>query len=391
MAMPGKDYYEILGVSRDASLEDIKKAYRSLAKQYHPDVNKDDPQASEKFKEINEAYEVLSDPNKRAQYDRFGMVGGDFSSYGGQGYTSDFGGFNDFSSIFNDLGSGLDDFIDSLFGRGRARTSSSRTARRGMDITASITVTLEDVLTGIEREIEIDRKEICDICNGNGLEPGTQPEKCPYCNGTGEIRSVRNTIFGQMVNIAACPSCRGTGKIITHPCHQCGGRGFVSRRRKVLVKVPAGVEDGVRLRLRGEGDTGINGGPAGDLFVFVKVEPHPLFKRLGADLEYQAAIDVFDAILGTEIEVPTLEKSREKINIPSGTQFNSTFRLRGRGLPYLNNGGRGDLIVRVKIDVPQKLSERERELLEEIASIRGKKINKDGKSFFDKVKNVFGG
>lgn len=388
--MPGKDYYEILGVSRDASLEDIKKAYRRLAKQYHPDVNKDDPNAGEKFKEINEAYEVLSDPNKRAQYDRFGMAGGDFSSYGNQGYTADFGGFGNFSDIFGNFGSDFDDFISSIFGRDRTRTR-DRVSGKGADITASITVDLEDVLTGIEREIEVDRREICDVCNGNGLEPGTQPEKCPYCNGTGEIRSVRNTIFGQMVNVAACPSCRGTGKIITHPCHQCGGRGFVSRRRKVLVKVPAGVEDGVRLRVRGEGDAGINGGPAGDLFVFVRVKPHPLFKRLGADLEYEATIDVFDAILGTEIEVPTLEKNREKINIPSGTQFNSTFRLRGKGLPYLNNGGRGDLIVRVKIDVPQKLSEKERELLEEIASIRGKKINKNGKSFFDKVKNAFGG
>lgn len=390
--MPGKDYYEILGVPRDATPEDIKRAYRRLAKQYHPDVNKDDPNANEKFKEINEAYEVLSDPNKRAQYDRFGTVGGDFSSYGDQRYTTDFSGFDGFSSIFDDLGSGLDEFINSFFGRDRTRTSSfDRTARRGSDITTSITVTLEDVLTGVEREIEIDRRETCNICNGSGLEPGTQPERCPYCNGTGEIRSVRTTPFGQMINVMTCPSCRGTGKIITHPCHQCGGRGFVSRKRKILVKIPAGVEDGVRLRLRGEGNAGINGGPPGDLFVFVRVKPHPFFKRLGADLEYEANIDVFDAILGTEIEIPTLERGREKINIPAGTQFDSTFRLRGKGLPYLNNGGRGDLIVRIKIDIPQKLTERERELLEEIASMRGKKVNKNGRSFFDRVKNAFGG
>lgn len=385
--MPGKDYYEILGVPRDASLDDIKKAYRRLAKQYHPDVNKD-PQANERFKEINEAYEVLSDPQKRAQYDRFGTVGGDFSSYTGQGYTADFGNF---SSIFDDLGSELDDFINSFFGRSKSRTSSDRTARRGSDITATVTVTLEEVLEGGEREIEVNRREPCDVCNGSGLEPGTQPDKCPYCNGTGEIRSVRSTPFGQMINVMTCPSCRGTGKIITHPCHQCNGRGFVSKRRKVLIRIPAGVEDGVRLRLRGEGDVGINGGPPGDLFVFVRVKPHPLFKRVGADLEYEANIDVFDAILGTEIEVPTLEKDREKLNIPPGTQFNSTFRLRGRGLPYLNNGGRGDLIVKVKIDIPQKLNERERELLEEIVTLRGKKVNKNGRSFFDRVRNAFGG
>lgn len=389
--MPGKDYYEILGVPRDASLEDIKKAYRRLAKQYHPDVNKDDPQANEKFKEINEAYEVLSDPQKRAQYDRFGTVGGDFSSFGGQQYTSDFGGFTDFSDIFNDIGSTFDEFVKTFFGRDRTRTG-ERVSRRGSDITIGLTVTLEDVLTGVEREVEVNRKELCDLCKGSGLEPGTQPEKCPYCNGTGQIRSSRSTPFGQMVNIMTCPTCRGTGKIITHPCHQCNGRGFVSRRRKVTVKVPPGVEDGTRLRLRGEGDAGINGGPPGDLFVFVRVSPHPVFKRFGADLEYEAVIDVFDAVLGTEIEVPTLERVTEKLNIPPGTQFGSTFRLRGRGLPFINDGGRGDLIVKIKIEVPQKLSEKERELLSEIASLRGKKVNsKGGKSFFEKVKNAFGG
>ncbi len=389
--MPGKDYYEILGVPRDASLEDIKKAYRRLAKQYHPDINKDDPQANEKFKEINEAYEVLSDPQKRAQYDRFGTVGKDFSSFGGQQYTTDFGSFTDFSDIFDDIGSTFNDFVKSFFGRERAQTT-ERIPRKGSDITASLDITLEEVLTGIERELEINRRELCDLCGGSGIKPGTQPEKCPYCNGTGQIRSSRSTPFGQIVNIITCPSCRGTGKIITHPCSQCNGRGFISRRRKVMVKVPPGVEDGMRLRLRGEGDVGINGGPPGDLFVFVRVKPHPLFRRFGADLEYEAVIDIFDAVLGTEIEVPTLERNIEKLNIPPGTQFGSTFRLRGRGLPFINDGGRGDLIVKVRIEVPQKLSEKERELLLEIVSLRGKKINDRGsKSFFERVKNAFGG
>jgi molecular chaperone DnaJ len=389
--MPGKDYYEILGVPRDASLEDIKKAYRRLAKQYHPDINKNDPQANEKFKEINEAYEVLSDPQKRAQYDRFGTVDGDFSSFGGQQYTTDFGGFTNISDIFGDLSSTLDDFIKNFWGRERTQTT-ERIPRRGSDITVSLTIDLEDVLTGIERELEINRREVCDLCKGSGIEPGKQPERCPYCNGTGEIRSSRSTPFGQIVNVMTCPSCRGTGKIITNPCPQCNGRGFVSRRRRVMVKVPPGVEDGTRLRLRGEGDAGINGGPPGDLFVFVKVRPHPVFRRFGADLEYEAVIDVFDAVLGTEIDVPTLERTTEKLNIPSGTQFGATFRIRGRGLPFINNGGRGDLIVRVKIEVPQRLSEKEKELLLEIANLRGKKINgKGGKSFFEKVKNAFGG
>lgn len=389
--MPSKDYYEILGVPRDASLEDIKKAYRRLAKQYHPDINKDDPQANEKFKEINEAYEVLSDPQKRAQYDRFGTVSEDFSSFGGQQYASDFAGFTNFSDIFSDLDSTFSEFVKSFFGRDRTQTR-ERIPRRGSDISVGLTITLEEVLTGVEREVEVNRRELCDLCKGSGLEPGTQPEKCPYCNGTGEIRSSRSTPFGQMVNIMTCPTCRGAGRIITHPCHQCNGRGVVSRRRKVIVRVPPGIEDGTRLRLKGEGDAGINGGPSGDLFVFVKVKSHPIFNRFGADLEYEAVIDVFDAILGTEIEVPTLEGVVEKLNIPPGTQFGSTFRLRGKGLPFINDGGRGDLIVKIKVEVPQKLSEKERELLLEIANLRSKKVNdKGGKSFFERVKNAFGG
>ncbi len=389
--MPSKDYYEILGVPRDASLEDIKKAYRRLAKQYHPDINKNDPQANEKFKEINEAYEVLSDPQKRAQYDRFGTVGENFSSFGGQQYASDFTGFTNFSDIFSDLNSTFSEFVKNFFGEDRAQTR-ERIPRRGSDISVGLTVTLEEVLTGTEREVEVNRRELCDLCKGSGLEPGTQPEKCPYCNGTGELRSSRSTPFGQMVNIMTCPTCRGTGRIITHPCHQCNGKGFVSRKRKVIVKVPPGIEDGTRLRLKGEGDVGINGGPAGDLFVFVKVRSHPIFTRFGADLEYEAVIDVFDAILGTEIEVPTLEGVGEKLNIPPGTQFGATFRLRRKGLPFINDEGRGDLIVKIKVEVPQKLSEKERELLLEIANLRGKKVNgKSGKSFFERVKDAFGG
>jgi molecular chaperone DnaJ len=384
--MPGKDYYDILGVPRDASQEDIKRAYRRLAKQYHPDVNKDDPQANEKFKEINEAYEVLSDPQKRAQYDRFGTVGE--SPFDAQG-TADFGGYGDYSDIFSDLDSELKNLFNSFFG-GRSRTY-TRTPTRGADISASVEVTLEEVLSGIEKEIEVTRREVCDVCNGSGIEPGTQAEKCPYCNGTGEIRNVRATPFGQMVTVTPCPSCRGTGRIITHPCHQCNGKGILFKKRKVMVKIPAGVEDGMRLRLRGEGEAGSYGGPPGDLFVFVRVKPHPIFKRLGADLQYEATIDMFEAALGTEVEVPTLEKGRETINIPGGVQFGSQFRIRGKGLPYINNGGRGDIIVKVNIEIPKRLSDRERELLLEIASLRGKNINKNGRSFFEKVKNAFGG
>jgi molecular chaperone DnaJ len=385
--MPGRDYYETLGVPRDASQEDIKKAYRRLAKQYHPDVNKDDPQANEKFKEINEAYEVLSDPQKRAQYDRFGTVGE--SPFGGQS-TADFGGYENYSDIFDDLNSELRNIFSSFFGGERNRTY-AKTPTKGADISAAIEVTLEEVLTGVERELEINRREVCDVCNGSGMEPGTQAEKCPHCNGTGEIRNTRASIFGQMITVTPCPYCRGTGKIITHPCHQCNGRGILFKKRKVTVKIPPGVEDGTRLRLRGEGEAGSYGGPPGDLFVFVKVKPHPIFRRFGADIQYQTTIDMFDAALGTEIEVPTLEKNRETINIPPGAQFGSQFRLRGKGLPYVNNGGRGDLIVRINVEIPKKLSEKERELLLEIASLRGKNINKNGKSFFERVKDAFGG
>jgi len=372
-----RDYYEVLGVSRNASQDDIKKAYRRLARKYHPDANKDDPDAALKFKEISEAYHVLSDPQKRTQYDQFGHAGPEGTGFGFEGFE----GFRDFAEGFG----GFNDIFDAFFGGGRRRP---RRARRGVDLRYDMELDFKEAAFGVEREIRVPREEVCPTCGGTGARPGTGPSRCPACGGTGEERFEQSTPFGRIINVRTCSRCGGAGSIVETPCEKCGGRGRVRRTRRVKVKVPAGVDDGARLRLAGEGEPGDRGARPGDLYVVIRVRPHPLFERDGADIYSTAEIGVAQAALGTTLTIDTLDGKAE-LKVPPGTQGGSRFRLRGKGIPVLNGYGRGDHYVRVDVKVPTKLSERERELLAELASIRGEHVN-GGKGFFEKMKDAFG-
>ena len=353
-----RDYYEVLGVSKSSSKDQIKDAYRKLAMQYHPDRNKA-PDAEAKFKEISEAYAVLSDDDKRRQYDMLGHAGFD------QRYTTEdiFRGA-DFQSIFRDIGfgSGLGGLFDFFFGEQDFR---ERTPV-GQDLVYDLEMTLEEAAQGAEKEVEIQRTENCDVCKGTGASPGTSPVMCPKCNGTGKIQNVRRSGFGMFMRVSPCSRCGGRGKIIETPCRNCRGSGLVRKRRKVEVKVPAGIDEGFQLRLQGEGETPPTGGLPGDLYVVIHMKPHQLFARDEDDLLYSLVIGFPQAALGTEVSVPTLE-GNTLLKIPSGTQSGETIKLRGRGVPRLRGQGRGDLLVRVNIVVPDKLTSRQRSLLEDLA------------------------
>ncbi|HEY8496352.1 MAG TPA: molecular chaperone DnaJ [Limnochordales bacterium] len=384
-----RDYYEVLGVSRDATQDEIKRAYRKLARQYHPDVNKDDPQAEEKFKEINEAYRVLSDPKTREQYDRFGHAAFDGPNGAGPGGFGP-GGFGDFGPFgaggFDPFGDLFGDLFDVFTGGRRQR---SRGPVRGRDIEMEIDVEFKEAAFGAEKTIEVDRIEVCSRCHGNGAEPGTPIQTCPECKGTGEVRHVRATAFGQFVNIVACPRCRGEGKWAATPCRECGGACHVRRRRRISVKIPAGVDSGNRILLRGEGEAGLRGGPPGDLYLYVRVRPHPIFVRDGDNVICEVPISFVQAALGDEIEVPTLEGTY-KLKIPEGTQPGAEFRIRGQGIPRMGGYGRGDQIVRVRVEVPRRLTPRQKELLREFARENGG-APPGSKNFFERVRDTLGG
>jgi molecular chaperone DnaJ len=351
-----RDYYKTLNVPRNASKEDIKRAYRKLALRYHPDRNKS-PDAEEKFKEISEAYAVLSDDEKRMQYDQFGHEG-----ISGR-YTWDdiFRGV-DFDSIFRDLGfgfGGFDTIFDMFFG---GRTRQRYGPREGADLRYDLEITLEEAAFGLNKDIEIPSFEVCDACHGSGVKPGTSPKKCPQCNGTGEIRHIRNFGYMHFTEIQPCPKCHGKGVLIENLCEKCKGTGTVQRTRRIKLKIPPGIDDGYSLRLSGKGMPGIRGGARGDLYVIVHVKPHKFFTRNGSDILYEAHIGFPQAALGTKIYVPTLN-GKTKLKIPAGTQTGTLLRLRRKGVPHLHGWGRGDQIVKVIVQTPTRLTRRQRELL----------------------------
>lgn len=381
--MSKKDYYDVLGVSKTATADEIKKAYRKLARQYHPDVNKDNPEAAEKFKEASEAYSVLSDEQKRAQYDQFGHAA--FEN-GGAGGAGGFGGFEGFGGFG---GGGMEDIFDMFFGgQGRGSRGSNAGPQRGADLRFDLEITFEEAAFGLEREISLYRDEQCPHCHGNGVEPGSKVETCPECHGSGEIRFTQNTMFGQMTNVRPCPKCHGEGKIISEPCKECRGQGTVKKNKKLKVKIPAGVDNGSRLRVAGEGEAGVKGGPSGDLYVYLYVKPHKFFERDGTTVYCEVPINIVQATLGDEIKVPTLD-GQVVMKVPEGTQPGKVLRLKGKGIPSLRNSTRGDQLVRIKVVVPQKLNEKQKDALRKFAEISKDNINPEEKGFLNKIKDLF--
>ncbi|HEV8516717.1 MAG TPA: molecular chaperone DnaJ [Candidatus Limnocylindrales bacterium] len=368
-----RDYYEILELPRGASDADIKRAFRRLAQHWHPDVNTD-RDADERFKEINEAYQVLSDPQRRQAYDLFGRAGVGTSAEG----FGPYGGFSGFGDIF-----------DAFFG-GTAGTGVRRTRPpAGADLRYDLRLTFEEAIRGTEKEIEFTALDRCETCGGSGAEPGTSPIACPQCNGTGELRQVRSTLLGQMVNITTCPRCRGLGRIVETPCHACHGEGRLERKRTLRVDVPAGIDEGHQIRLTGEGEAGPRGGPPGNLYVVAHVEPHRDLRRQEAELFYELDLSITQAALGARVQVPTPD-GEEVVEIKPGTQPGTEIRLRGKGVPYLRRAGsRGDLHVLVDVKVPTRLSRRQRELLESLAAESGELDGHRGR-IIDRVKDAIG-
>lgn len=382
--MSKRDYYEVLGVSKTATQDELKKAYRKLARKYHPDLNKDNAEAAEKFKECNEAYSVLSDEQKRAQYDQFGHAAFENGGMGGGGGFGGAGGFGGFG------GSGMEDIFDMFFGGqgGRGGRSSKAGPQRGADLRFDLEISFEEAAFGLEKEINLYRDEVCDHCHGEGAEPGSKVETCPECNGSGYVRYTQNTMFGQMVNERPCSRCKGEGKIISEPCKECRGKGTVKRNKKLKVKIPAGVDNGSRLRVSNEGEAGAKGGPSGDLYVYLYVKPHKFFERDGTTVLCEVPINIVQATLGADIKVPTLD-GQVTMKIPEGTQPGKVMRIKGKGIPSLRNSSRGDQLVRIKVVVPTKLSDKQKDALRKFADISKDNINPEEKSFMDKVKDFF--
>ena len=374
MAEQKKDYYEVLGVSKSASDDEIKKAYRKLAKQYHPDVNPGDHTAEAKFKEVNEAYEVLSDSAKRSKYDQFGHAGVD-PNFGAGGFNG--GGFDfDLGDIFSAFTGG--------FGGGNTRPRTG--PQKGESLRTSLYITFEEAAFGCEKEVTITRSEQCDTCRGSGCAAGTTPEICPDCQGSGIVRTQQRTIMGTFASTSTCPKCGGTGKIIHQHCPDCRGAGSTRKQKKITVKIPAGIDNGQSISLRGQGNAGTNGGPAGDLIITIGVRNHEHFVREGSDVLSEEPVSFVQATLGAELEIPTID-GKVKYTLPEGTQPGTTFRLRGKGIPYLNGKGRGDHYITVRVDVPRNLSSEQKDALRKFGENMGASASTgSSKSFFDKHK-----
>jgi molecular chaperone DnaJ len=371
MATTKQDFYDVLGVPRNASQEEIKKAFRKLAMQHHPDRNKS-PDAHERFKEINEAYEVLGDAERRAMYDRFGHAGTE-SPFGARGFEGfSFGGFGD--------------IFDAFFG---GTTAQRRGPRKGADLRQRINIAFEEAAFGTEKTIDVPSVELCSTCDGLRAEPGTQPERCSNCEGSGELRRVQQSVFGQFVNVAMCDRCHGEGRVVPHPCKACRGSGFERRTRKLQVKFPAGVDDGSQMRLAGEGEIGLHGGPRGNLYIQIAVKPHKLFQRDGDDLIYNLELNIAQAALGQQTEVPTLEDG-EPLRIPPGTQSGEVFVLKAKGVPHLRSGGRGDLLVHVQVATPKDLTAEQKRILGELAESLGTPLSPDDKGILGRIKDALG-
>ena len=368
-----RDFYEVLGVKKGASEDELKKAYRKLAKENHPDLHPGDKECEARFKEINEAYEVLSDPDKRAKYDQFGHAAFDPSQGFGGGGFGGFEGFGGFGDIFSDIfGGGFG------FGGGGGRNPNA--PRKGDNLRATVNIKFEEAAFGVKKDVFVAKIEQCPDCKGTGCAEGTTAEICPDCKGSGTVMSTKRTPFGMVQSSEQCPKCKGRGKIIHSPCKTCRGIGSVRLQHKVTVSVPAGIDDGQTISLRGQGNAGLNGGPAGDLLITVLVQPHARFERDGASILLEQEVSFSQAALGAEIEVPTLD-GKVKLNIPEGTQTGTTFRLKGKGVPFLRNGGRGDQFVTVKVTVPRGMSSAQKDALRRYAQTMGETVEQ---------KNIFG-
>ena len=378
MAEQKRDYYEVLGVSRGASEDEIKKAYKKMARKYHPDLNPGDKTAEEKFKEVNEAYEVLSDAGKKARYDQYGHAGVD-PNFGAGG----FGGGFDGSFDFGDLGDIFGSFFGGGFGGGR-RTNPNA-PQRGESIRMSIAISFEEAAFGCEKAVTVERYETCDTCHGNGCAPGTSPEVCPDCHGTGTVQVRRQTPMGVFATSSPCPKCGGKGRIIHQPCKDCRGSGMVRKKKTIQASIPAGIDNGQTISIRGQGNAGKNGGPAGDLLITITVRPHEMFRREGTSVLCEAPITFTQAVLGAELEIPTID-GKVKYTLPEGTQSGTTFRLKGKGIPSINGRGRGDQYVTVYIETPKNLNKEQKEALKKFAETMGESNYEEQKKFFKKFK-----
>lgn len=379
--MTEKDYYEILGVNKNASGDEIKKSFRKLAMQYHPDKNPNNPEAEAKFKEINEAYEVLKDDQKRAAYDRFGHQA--FS--GGSGGGNPFGGFNfDFGNAAGGFSDIFSEVFSEFMGGGRGRRQSY--AQRGQDIRYNLTITLEEAFSGIEKEIIIPSTETCEVCHGHGTKDGKEAPICPHCGGAGKIRMQQ----GFFVVEQACPHCKGSGRLVKDACSNCKGKGFINKQKTIKVKIPAGIEDDTRMRIQGGGEAGIRGGENGDLYVFVTVKQHKLYEREGANLYTRIPISMCCAALGGKVDIPSIDGSKIELKIDAGAQSDQVVKVKGQGMTYVRSERRGDLFVKLRVETPVNLSARQKELLEEFRSIsKDNACQPESKSFFEKIKDLF--